>query len=65
MTSVRRLVVELEVSSGGPEPIQGRVRAPGLPARRFTGWSELFSALQVLVSGPEGGSGHEEGQTSG
>lgn len=65
MTSLRRLVVELEVISGGHELIQGRVRAPGFPARRFTGWSELFSALQVVVSGPEGGSGNEEGQTSG
>jgi hypothetical protein len=62
MASVRRLIVELEVITGEHEPIQGRVRAPGLASRSFSGWSELFAALQALVGGPEGGSGNEGGQ---
>jgi hypothetical protein len=62
MASVRHLIVELEVTAGEQELIQGRIRAPGLASRSFSGWSELFAALQALVGGPGEGSGNEGGQ---
>ncbi len=53
MTSVRHLVVELDVITGRTEAIQGRARAPGLAPRSFSGWSELFAVLQTMVTGTE------------
>ena len=53
MTGFRRLVVELELIVGEETPIEGWARASGLPASRFSGWSELFAALQTLACGRE------------
>jgi hypothetical protein len=53
MTRFRRLVVELELIVGEQASIEGWARAPGLPASRFSGWSELFAALQTLICGRE------------
>ena len=53
MTGSRRLVVELELIVGEEAPIEGWARASGLPASRFSGWSELFAALQTLACGRE------------
>jgi hypothetical protein len=39
--------VHLELDA---EPIAGEVRAPGLEARRFSGWMELFASLEALLS---------------
>ena len=55
MTGFRRLVVELELIVGEETPIEGWARASGLPASRFSGWSELFAALRTLACEPETG----------
>lgn len=49
MTGFRRLVVELELLIGEQPPIEGWARVPGLPPHRFSGWSEMFAALQTLA----------------
>lgn len=51
MTGFRRLVVELELLIGEQPPIEGWARTPGLPPHRFSGWSEMFAALQTLACG--------------
>jgi hypothetical protein len=49
MTGFRHLVVELELTVGEQSPIEGWVRAPGRAPCRFSGWSEMFAALQTLI----------------
>ena len=41
------LTVELAVTA---EPIAGLVRSGDRPGQAFSGWSELFAALQTLIS---------------
>ncbi len=45
--------MELELIMSERLPLAGQARAPGLPAARFSGWSELFAVLQTMVSGCE------------
>jgi hypothetical protein len=49
MTGFRHLVVELELTVGEQSPIEGWARAPGRAPCRFSGWSEMFAALQTLI----------------
>jgi hypothetical protein len=46
-----RIVLRLEVDSGDHEPLTGAVCVPGGPEQEFSGWSELFAALQTLLAG--------------
>jgi hypothetical protein len=46
-----RIVLRLEVDSGDHEPLAGAVCVPGGPEHEFSGWSELFAALQTLLAG--------------
>ena len=45
-------------------PLTGQARIPGVPPRRFCGWSELFAVLQTMVSGCEAHGGDSAGQAS-
>ena len=63
MTGHRRLVVELELLMD-ERPLTGQARIPGVPPRRFCGWSELFAVLQTMVSGCEAHGGDSAGQAS-
>ena len=45
-----RIAARLEVDCGGQEPLSGAVCVPGGPEREFSGWSELFAALQTLLA---------------
>jgi hypothetical protein len=65
MTGFRRLVVELELIVGGQPPIEGWARAPGLPPCRFSGWSEMFAALQTLACGGKTTPGGDDAGTHG
>jgi hypothetical protein len=49
MTGFRHLVVELELTVGEQLPIEGWARAPCRAPCRFSGWSEMFAALQTLI----------------
>jgi hypothetical protein len=44
MSEPRRIVIELD---DGPDPIAGRVRAPGGVDRRFEGYTQLVAALEA------------------
>jgi hypothetical protein len=39
--------------AGNTEHIEGIVRCGDLPAMAFSGWSELFAALQNIASGAD------------
>ena len=49
MDDGRALELRLRLN-GGDEPVAGVVSAPGGRELDFTGWSELFAALQVLLA---------------
>jgi hypothetical protein len=44
MSEPRHIVIELD---DGPDPIAGRVRAPGGMDRRFEGYTQLVAALEA------------------
>ena len=50
----RRVVLRLEVTIGDQMPISGVVRTQDGRAQAFSGWSEMFAALQVLTAEPGG-----------
>ena len=52
VTSPTRVKVLLDLA-GNTEHIEGIVRCGDLPAMAFSGWSELFAALQNIASGAD------------
>jgi hypothetical protein len=50
----RQVVLWLEVTIGDQMPIGGVVRAQDGRVQAFSGWSEMFAALQVLTADPGG-----------
>lgn len=46
-----RIVLRLEVDADDQEPLTGAVCVPGGPEHEFSGWSELFAALQTVLAG--------------
>jgi hypothetical protein len=61
MEDIRRVVLQLELVISDHRPISGTARAGhGLPYP-FSGWSELFAALQQLTVEPGGITEMEEG----
>jgi hypothetical protein len=50
----RRVVLWLEVTIGDQMPVSGVVRAKDGRVQAFSGWSEMFAALQVLTADPGG-----------
>ena len=61
MEEPRRVVLRLEVTIGDQVPISGVVLTQDGRAQVFSGWSELFAALQVLTAEPGGGAQPEAG----
>jgi hypothetical protein len=53
MESTRRVVVQVEVTSG-QRPIEGIARGGDGHRHPFSGWSELFAILQQLTAEPSG-----------
>jgi hypothetical protein len=54
MEDIRRVVLRLEMAISDQRPISGRVRADHAQSLPFSGWSELFAALQQLTAEPGG-----------
>jgi hypothetical protein len=57
----RRVVLRLEVTIGDQMPISGVVRTQDGRVQAFSGWSEMFAALQVLTAEPGGDAEQETG----
>lgn len=62
MTGFRHLLVELELTVGGQSPIEGWARVPGRAPCCFSGWSEMFAALQTVIGGEAALGGDGPGQ---
>jgi hypothetical protein len=54
MEHIRRVVLRLEMAISDQRPIAGIVRGRSGPPLPFSGWSELFAALQQLTAEPAG-----------
>jgi hypothetical protein len=54
MEDIRRVVLQLEIAISDQRPISGVVRGRHGPPLPFSGWSELFAALQQLTAEPGG-----------
>jgi hypothetical protein len=54
MESIRRVVLQLEMAISDQRPISGLVRGRHGPPLAFSGWSELFAALQQVTAEPGG-----------
>jgi hypothetical protein len=54
MEHIRRVVLQLEMAISDQRPIAGIVRGRPGPPLPFSGWSELFAALQQLTAEPGG-----------
>jgi hypothetical protein len=54
MEDVRRVVLQLEMAISDQRPLSGIVRGRHGQPLPFSGWSELFAALQQLTAGPGG-----------
>lgn len=54
MEDIRRVVLQLEMAISDQRPISGIVRAGHGQPLPFSGWSELFAALQQLTAEPGG-----------
>ena len=52
--NIRRVVVQLEMAIGDQRPISGIARGGHGQSLPFSGWSELFAALQQLTAEPGG-----------
>lgn len=50
MADTGPIVLRLEVLRGDQEPMSGVVCASDGRAHEFSGWSELFAALQTLLA---------------
>jgi hypothetical protein len=50
MPATERINVSLDIDRG-TVPITGRLVAAGVAERPFTGWTELFSALETAIGG--------------
>jgi len=61
MESARRVVLQLDVTASGRQPIAGLVRTRDGLAHAFSSWSEMFAVLQRLTSEPGGDSETEDG----
>jgi hypothetical protein len=61
MEEPRRVILRLEVTIGDQVPISGVVLAQDGRAQAFSGWSEMFAALQVLTAEPGGDARQEAG----
>jgi hypothetical protein len=60
MEDIRRVVLQLEMATSDQRPISGIVRASHGQPVPFSGWSELFAALDQLTTGPGGMTEMEE-----
>ena len=60
MDRIRETVLQLELTSDG-QMVSGTVRASDGKPHPFSGWSELFAALQRLLSEPGGITETEQG----
>jgi hypothetical protein len=54
MEEPRRVILRLEVTIADQVPISGVVVTQDGRAQAFSGWSEMFAALQVLTAEPGG-----------
>jgi hypothetical protein len=61
MEEPRRVILRLEVTIGDQVPINGVVLTQDGRAQAFSGWSEMFAALQVLTAEPGGDARQEAG----
>lgn len=61
MEEPRRVILRLEVTIADQVPINGVVLTQDGRAQAFSGWSEMFAALQVLTAGPGGDARQEAG----
>ena len=61
MEEPRRVILRLEVTIADQVPINGVVLAQDGRALAFSGWSEMFAALQVLTAEPGGDARQEAG----
>jgi len=61
MDSTGRVVLRLEVIRSGGQPISGLVWDGDGLAHGFSGWSEMFAALQTLTSASGDGADTEDG----
>jgi len=61
MDEPRRVILRLEVTIGDQVPINGVVLTEDGRAQAFSGWSEMFAALQVLTGEPGGDASREAG----
>ena len=61
MEEPRRVILRLEVTIGDQAPINGVVLTEDGRAQAFSGWSEMFAALQVLTAEPGGDARQEAG----
>ena len=61
MESTRRVVLHLDVTTTGRQPIAGLARTNDGLEHGFSGWSELFAVLQRLTSVPGDDSETEDG----
>jgi hypothetical protein len=61
MEEPRRVILRLEVTIGDQVPINGVVLTQDGRAQAFSGWSEMFSALQVLTAESGGDARPEAG----
>jgi len=60
MEDIRQVVLQLEMAISDQRPISGLVRGRRGPPLAFSGWSELFAALQELTAEPGGITEKEE-----
>jgi hypothetical protein len=54
MEHIRRVDLQLEMAISDQRPVAGIVRGRHGPQLPFSGWSELFAALQQLTAEPGG-----------
>jgi hypothetical protein len=54
MEHIRRVDLQLEMAISDQRPVAGIVRGRHGPPLPFSGWSELFAALQQLTAEPGG-----------
>jgi hypothetical protein len=56
------VLLRIEATIGDPMPVSGVVLTQDGRAQAFSGWSEMFAALQVLTAEP-GGDAEQETDT--